>query len=179
MARPAQPPRNAYLVDTATLETLDLMGAVAQFIVGPDFGDTTPFVMRGTIPPGGIVPMHSHPDPETFCLVSGEMEALSVSDTGFEWLRLRPGDVFHVPPSARHGFRNPGHEPAVSLITSTATIGRFFREVGVPVAPDGPPPAPPSRERVERFLRTAERYGHWNATPEENARVGLHVPPPS
>ena len=32
----------------------------------------------------------------------------------------------------------------------------------------GPPPVPD-----ERFLATAERYGYWNATPEENAEVGL------
>jgi hypothetical protein len=30
---------------------------------------------------------------------------------------------------------------------------------------------------IERFLATAERYGHWTATPDENAEVGLTLPP--
>ena len=52
---------------------------------------------------------------------------------------------------------------------------RFFREVG---APAGTGATPPSPETVERFMRTAERYGHWLATPEENAEVGLTLPAP-
>jgi hypothetical protein len=35
---------------------------------------------------------------------------------------------------------------------------------------------PPSPDVVERFLRTSERYGYWNATPEENAAVGVELP---
>jgi hypothetical protein len=45
---------------------------------------------------------------------------------------------------------------------------------GVHSAPAGPP----SAEAIERFLATAERYGYWNATPEENAEVGLALPAP-
>lgn len=47
--------------------------------------------MRGTIPPGVVVPMHSHPDPETFLPLSGELEGLVVSPEGFAWGRDRPG----------------------------------------------------------------------------------------
>ena len=50
----------------------------------------------------------------------------------------------------------------MNILVSTARIGRFFREV-----------AAPSGDPIEHFLATAERYGYWNATPEENAAVGL------
>ena len=40
---------------------------------------------------------------------------------------------------------------------------RFFREVA------GSTP--------EHFLAVSERYGYWNATPEESAAVGLPVSP--
>jgi hypothetical protein len=33
----------------------------------------------------------------------------------------------------------------------------------------------PSDADVQRFLETAERYGYWNASPEENAAIGLHL----
>jgi hypothetical protein len=39
-----------------------------------------------------------------------------------------------------------------------------------------PPAGPPSDAAVQRFLETAERYGCWNATAEENAQVGLPLP---
>ena len=51
----------------------------------------------------------------------------------------------------------------------------YFQEVGTRAVP-GAYAAPPSREAIQRFLKVSERYGYWNATPEENARVGLSVP---
>jgi hypothetical protein len=60
------------------------------------------------------------------------------------------------------------------LVISTSRIGRFFREIGKPAVP-GAPAAPPSPEEIARFLKVSEKYGYWNAPPEENARVGLRV----
>ena len=119
------------------------------------------------VPPGAIVPLHSHADPETFLPIAGELEALVDEDGRFAWVRVGPGDVFHVPGDAKHAFRNPAGEPAVMTIVSTARIGRFFREVGT--APDAGPPPP------EHFAATSARYGYWNATLEENLAVGLDL----
>ncbi len=47
------------------------------------------------------------------------------------------------------------------IIVSTATLGRFIVEV--------------AGKSVEEFLAIAERYGYWNATPEENAAVGVQI----
>ena len=30
-------------------------------------------------------------------------------------------------------------------------------------------------EDIARFLKVSEKYGYWNASPEENRRVGLPV----
>jgi hypothetical protein len=132
--------------------------------------------MQGTIPPGVIVPLHSHADPETFVMISGEIEGLSQSPDGFVWIKIRPGDIFHVPGGAKHAFRNHSAEPAVMTLISTAKIGRFFQEIGTPVGPGSRKPAPPSAEAIQHFLEVADRYGYWNATPEENAKVGLSLP---
>ena len=122
--------------------------------------------MRGTIPPGGVVPLHCHADPETFLAIAGEVEGLSHSGDAFSWVRIRPGDVWHVPGGALHAFRNRSSQPAVSLIVTTMKIARFFREVA----------GRPSGDRIDHFLETAERYGYWNAAPEMNAELGL-LPP--
>jgi quercetin dioxygenase-like cupin family protein len=134
--------------------TLDLLGATVEFIVPPSDGE--PCIMRGAIPPGGIVPLHSHADPETFLMLDGELEGFL--DGG--WSRLEPGDVFHVPGGKAHAWRNRSGRAATTLMVSTATLGRFFREV------DGREP--------EDFLAIADRYGYWNATPEENAAIGVN-----
>jgi hypothetical protein len=63
------------------------------------------------------------------------------------------------------------------IVVSTSKIGRFFREVGRRVRPTEPF-RPPSQEVVQHFLQTAQRYGYWIATPEENATAGIVLLPP-
>jgi quercetin dioxygenase-like cupin family protein len=173
MSNPTSAERVAHLVDPRTVETIEVLGPRIQFLTQPG----APCIMRGTIPPGGVVPLHSHQDPETFLAISGEVEGLVHSADGFEWVPIAPGDVFHVPSGAKHAWRNQSQQPSVQIIVSTARIGRFFREVGTPVGAGSTVSGPPSGEAIEHFLETAERYGYWNATPQENAEVGLPAPP--
>jgi quercetin dioxygenase-like cupin family protein len=137
--------------------------------------DGAPCVMRGTIPPRGAVPLHSHGDPETFLALAGKIEGLAMSPDGHRWVPVRPGDVFHVPGHAPHAWRNPSHEPAVMIIVSTARLGSFFREIGTPANGS---PSPSADDALRTFLETAGRYGYWNASPEENAAVGVAIPGP-
>jgi quercetin dioxygenase-like cupin family protein len=165
----------ARLVDPHNARTLEVLGPTVTYLTPPDAEDGEPCVMRGTIPPGVVVPLHSHADPETFLVVSGELEGLAVAPHGFAWVPVRPGDIFHIPGSARHAWRNTTREPAVTTIVTTRKMGRFFQEVGTPVRPATTSAAPPSEAEIQHFLETAERYGYWNASPEENAKVGLHL----
>ena len=142
---------------TETIELPD--GATLEYLTPLE--DGAPCLMRGTIPPAGVVPLHSHADPETFIVVEGE--ALAFSDD--EWELVEAGDVHHIPGQVRHAWRNHTTRPAVMYVVSTATMARFFREV----AGAGP----------DRFLAISARYGYWNATPEGNAAIGLTVPAPA
>ena len=155
----------AGLVDPSRAEAVGVLGPTVRFLTPPDGRTDLPCVMRGTIPPGGVVPLHSHADPETFLPLSGAIEGLSCTDDGFAWIPVGPGDVFHVPGDAKHAWRNRGAEPAVMTVVSTSRIATFFREVA---AVDGTPD-----ELARRFLEISAQYGYWNATPEENAAVGL------
>lgn len=155
---------------------LDMGGATIELLTGAHKDDDTPAVMRGSIPSGGSVPLHSHPEPETFILLSGELDGLVQTAAGSTWSRIGRGEVFHVPSGARHAFRNQQQEPAISIVVSTGRMARFFCEIGTPIASAAPPPDPPSEVTIRHFLEVAARYGHWNATPEENAEVGLSSP---
>jgi len=171
--------RAPHLVDLRDAETIDVLGPTIVFLTKPEADDDLPCVMRGTIPPGVSVPLHSHRDPETFLAVSGEIEALAQADGDVEWIKVRPGNIFHVPGGTKHAFRNQARAPAVMIIVSTSRMGRFFQEIGTPVIPGDAATEPPSPETIKHFLETAERYGYWNASPEENLKVGISLPSPS
>lgn len=164
-------PDVAHLVAPRHAPEVDVLGPTIEFLTTPGEGAGAPCLMRGAIPPGGVVPLHSHPDPETFIALSGRLEGLAMDGEEFTWVRIGPGDIFHVPGWAKHAFRNPFTEPALQVVVSTATIGRFFREVGRPLDA-----GPPGGEALQHLLATAARYGHWNATPAENAAIGMHLP---
>ena len=176
MSNPIPATRVAHLVDPHGVEILDVLGPTIQVLTEPGADDGSPCVMRGTIPPGVAVPLHSHPDPETFILLSGNAEGLAETDGDLGWARIEPGGIFHVPSGAKHAWRNQSRQPAVMIVVSTAKMGRFFREIGTPVAPERQPSGPPSPDRIRHLLETTERYGYWVATPDENARVGLALP---
>lgn len=163
-------------LDPDTVEAFDQMGPTIQVLELPD-RDDLPCVMRGVLPPGVMVPLHSHAEPETFVHLSGGLEGLVVSGEDATWFRVRPGEVFHVPCHAKHAWRNLSAKPAVSIVISTPAMGRFFLDAGTPVT--AKPSGPPSAQVIQRFVETAARYGYWTAGPEANERVGITLPTPS
>ncbi|MBV8564970.1 MAG: cupin domain-containing protein [Methylobacteriaceae bacterium] len=166
----------AHLIDPDNFEPFDLLGPRVQFLTPATERDGAPCVLRGVLPSSRCVPLHSHHDPETFFVVSGELEGLTQSSEGMCWVGLTTGDIFHVPGGARHAWRNRSRQDAVVMVITTPRLARFLREIGEPCIAGGPPPAPPTAERIRHFDETATRYGYWNATPEENAAVGLEMP---
>jgi uncharacterized RmlC-like cupin family protein len=146
-------------------------------VTRPDEVSGAPAILRGTIASGGAAPLHSHPDPETFVQLSGELEGLAFDKDDPKWIAIRPGDVFHVPAGARHAFRNRADGPAISIIFTTARLAAFFREVARPLS-NGKAPGV-TLDDIQHFLASAESYGHWNAPPEENAEIGIALPLPT
>jgi len=165
---------STHLVTEADYETLDVLGPILQFLLGPQGSDEAPCVIKGTIPPGGSVPIHSHRDIEAFYVISGKVEVLSEKEGKTHWIAAGPGDFIQVPSGAKHGFMNRSQHPTVQLITTTSKLGRFFQEIGrsIPQDADGSPLSP---DQLQHFVQTSERYGYWLATPEENAAAGISL----
>lgn len=153
-------------------EVLEVFGPTLQFLVAPQSSDEAPCVLKGTIPPGISVPIHSHPGIEAFYILSGHVEVLTEAGGNAHWIAAGPGDFIEVPSSAKHGFRNRSQDPIVQLITTTSKLGRFFQEIGRSIV-RGASVSPPSPGDMQRFLQVAERYGYWLATPAENAALGI------
>jgi quercetin dioxygenase-like cupin family protein len=151
---------------------VDFFGPTVEFLTSLEDEHNDFCVLKGTIPPGVSVPLHSHPDTEDFFIISGSVEVLRHDTEGYKWIAAKAGDYIHVPGGAHHALRNVSGEPLITLIITTKKLGRFFREAGRPVV-DAPQPV--ALEDLTRFATISAKYGHWNATPEENAAVGIDL----
>jgi quercetin dioxygenase-like cupin family protein len=158
---------------TTAPEPIDVLGPMIEFLTSASHQDAY-CVLRGTLPPGVAVPLHSHPDPESFLVVSGNAEALLERDNRLDWVGVKTGDFVHIPGGVRHAHRNRSSEPVIELVVTTPALGRFLQEIGRPIDPDRAP-RPPTREQLERLERIAAKYGHWLATSAENLAVGISV----
>jgi hypothetical protein len=150
-----------HLLRAESFDEIDVLGPTVEILAPAGLPDDAPCAIRGTIPSGGVIPLHSHGDPETFLALAGEMEGLVSRGGDPVWECVRPGDVLHVPGNSKHAWRNRSSAPAQSLIITTGRMARFFRELGRAL------------DNGSSLVAVAERYGHWNATPEENARLGI------
>ncbi|OBE94139.1 cupin domain-containing protein [Mycobacterium sp. 852002-10029_SCH5224772] len=157
------------LAEESAGEALDVLGPTIEFLTwSEDF-----CVMRGVVPPGVTVPLHRHDDAEDFFIISGTQQVLVESANGLEWRDAHAGDYVRIPGHVPHAHRNISDQPAIEVIVTSARLGRFFQEVGVPATDS---PQPPTAERLKRFVQAAEKYGYVLGTPEENAAVGIEVP---
>lgn len=146
--------------------TLDVFGATVEFVSRSDEF----CVMRGVVPPGGVVPLHRHADAEDFFILSGTQQVLMQDENGLVWRDAYAGDYVRIPGNVPHAHRNISPQPAVDLIVTTALLGRFFEEVGRPMTDSLPAP---TTEEMAYFVETAKKYGYVLATPEENAAIGI------
>jgi len=144
-----------------------------EFLASPDEIGSEICLIRGTLPPGVVVPLHSHPDPEVFYVLEGSVEAFQSEDNIDRWTTDGVGAVVAIPGNVKHAWRNALSLPANMVIVTTAKLFEFFCEITKPFDPDKPA-ALPSLQATHELSKTAARYGFWIASPEENTAIGLN-----
>ncbi len=154
---------------------LGLPGPTMEFLSSPDGRDDF-CVIKGVIPPGVVVPLHSHVDTETFFVLSGTTDFLTQGENGLAWTAVHSGDYVHVASDTPHAWRNNSAAPMVALIITTRRLGRFFKEIGEPINGDPQPSTPADFERV---IAASAKFGYRDGSPEENAAVGIELPAPA
>jgi quercetin dioxygenase-like cupin family protein len=156
------------IVEGTPYAMLDVFGPTLEFVSGPDDPAAGFWVMRGVVPPGVVVPLHSHNDAEDFFILAGTQQVLTMGDQGLQWADVNAGDYVHIPAGVPHAHRNVSDEPAVELVVTTPRLGRFFQEVARFDTSQPPTPA-----ELAEFVAVATRYGYDLGTPEQNAAVGI------
>jgi quercetin dioxygenase-like cupin family protein len=151
-----------------TITELDLLGPRIEFLIPPN-GDGLS-VLKGIVPAGVSVLLHSHPDTEAFYIIAGELQMFS--ETANDWIVVKSGQFVYIPGEEKHAWRNASAEHATALLITTAKLGRFFEEIGATIS-HGTHPSAPSPERLRHYIETETRYGYWSGNSEENAEIGI------
>jgi len=153
--------------------TFDIFGVQIKFLVAPEQTSDKISVYHGTLPPGIVIPLHSHSEPEVFYVLDGGLEVYRESDAGGGWSTTQAGDVVAVAGDVKHALRNTSSQPVTTVAITQDHLYRFFREVAKPV--NDREPAPPSPEEMQHFFAVAARHGYWMGSPEENAAIGIRL----
>jgi quercetin dioxygenase-like cupin family protein len=149
-------------------ESVGTFGSRIEFLTPLSDADDEYCLIRGAIAPGGVVPIHSHAERETFYVIEGEIEAL-LDDS---WSTLKPNDMFDVPGGRKHGWRNVSGAPATLVVVVPMRLARFLHEAGLS-SPQTVKPGAPGPAEMQRFLDLVHEYGYWVGSPEDNADVGI------
>lgn len=149
-------------------------GTLFEILASPEEVGNGICFIRGTVPPGAVVPLHCHRDLEIFYVLEGSIEVFQSKESASGWTTVGVGAVTAVPGNVKHALRNTSSLPATIVLVTTSRMYKFFGEVSKPFDPERRP-APPTPQEMKTFLATVARYGYWVASPEENAAIGLIV----
>jgi quercetin dioxygenase-like cupin family protein len=153
------------IVKNEEREVVDLSGPQIEPLTSRE--EQSYFVLKGTLPPDVNVPLHSHGDPESFYVLSGEGQVLAQTEGRLEWKTVGRGDFVHISPGTKHAWRNRSMDAFEVVMTVTPKLGRFLLEFGeIATAECG-------AQLVRKLRDLDERYGYWSGSPEENAAVGI------
>jgi quercetin dioxygenase-like cupin family protein len=153
-------------------QTFIVLGVLLQFLTTPEQIHDQISVMRGTVPSGVVIPLHSHADPEIFYVLTGSLEVFQSEGPSAGWQTVTAGEVVSIPGNVRHALRNTSSSPMTSITVSKQELYNFFRELARPFDPNGPP-APPTPDEMQQLFSVAEKYEYWLASPDENAAIGI------
>jgi quercetin dioxygenase-like cupin family protein len=149
-------------------------GTLFEILASPEEVDDGICLIRGTVPPGVVVPLHSHSDLEIFYVLEGSMEIFQSKEGVSGWMTVGVGAAVAVPGNVKHALRNTSSLPATLALVTTSRMYEFFGEVSKPFDPNRRP-APPTPEEMKKFFATVVRYGYWMGSPEENAAIGIRL----
>jgi quercetin dioxygenase-like cupin family protein len=149
-------------------------GTLFEILASPEEVGDSICLIRGTVPPGVAVPLHSHLDLEIFYVLEGAMEIFQSNKGASGWTTVGVGAVVAVPGNVKHALRNTSPFPATLVLVTTSRMWEFFSEVSKPFDPSRRP-VPPTPEERKSFSATVARYGHWMASSEENAAIGIRL----
>ena len=153
-------------------QAFNMFGVLLNFLVTPDETGHEISLFQGTLPPGVVIPLHSHAEPEVFYVLEGSLEVYRENGPSQGWSTTQPAGVLAIPGKVKHALRNISSTPTTAILVTQKELYNFFRSVAKPFEA-GQMPAPPSPEDIEQLFAAAAKYHYWMGSPEENAKIGI------
>jgi quercetin dioxygenase-like cupin family protein len=163
MARPHSPKDHLFQDHPASEGNLrlELFGALLTFQVrsAETNGAYTIFELLLPTNDSPIV-MHVHPAAETFQVLDGELEFLTMRDDHPATFRATAADIVHIPPNVPHGFRSISASPAlVQVVIAPGSMEGYFLELGTPTTKTTPSDTPMTPANMRRLEEVGRKYG--------------------
>jgi quercetin dioxygenase-like cupin family protein len=115
-------PTQTQVIHSSNEPLFDVFGPLFQFLFTPAQSSEAFALIRGIVPPGMAVFLHSHADPEVLFVLEGELNVLQYEGDSSHWVTTRPGEVVCIPGDVRHSLRNTSPTTATLLLTTTPNI---------------------------------------------------------
>jgi len=164
----------SYAGRAADKQLFNAAGVLLQFLASPDEVGDPISLIRGSMPPGVVVPLHSHAEPELLYLLDGSLQVYRSNQGENGWTNASVGDVIVIPGSVKHALRNSSSLPVTVALVTKSELYSFFRELAKPFDPNQPAAAP-TPEAMRQLFELAAKYGYWLGSADENAAVGLSI----
>ena len=155
-------------------QVFDAGGVLLEFLASPDEVGHDIGLIRGTMLPGVMVPLHSHREPELLYVLSGSLEVFRSTEALTGWTTAGRGDVVTIPGGVKHALRNSSAVPMTLALVTQWKLYQFFRDFAKPLdAKQVPVRGKP--DGMQDLFELAAKYGYWLASPEENAAIGIRI----
>lgn len=169
-----KPLTKAQPTDAVEKQVFNAAGVLLQFLASPEEVGDAICLIRGTMPPGVVVPLHRHEEPELLYVLEGTLEVYRSNEGSGGWTAAPVGDVVAIPGNVKHALRNGSALPVTLALVTKSELYAFFRELAKPFDPNLRL-TPPTAEEIQELFAVAAKYGYWLASAEENAAIGLSI----
>jgi quercetin dioxygenase-like cupin family protein len=167
--------KNASINETQPSHNVDkqvfnVAGVLLQFLASPEEVGDAICLIRGTMPPGVVVPLHKHAEVELLYVLEGSLEFFMAKE-GTQWATAGMGDVIAIPSNVKHALRNRSSLP-VALVLVTKSHLYAFSGLAKTTIPNQR--APRTLKRCRNYL-SRRKIRIWMASPDENAAIDRFV----
>jgi quercetin dioxygenase-like cupin family protein len=122
----------------ADKQLFNAAGVLLQFLASPDEVGDAICLIRGTMPPKVVVPLHKHADPELLYVLEGSLQVYRSNEGASGWTDAGVGDAIIIPGNVEHALRNSSSVPVTLALVTKSELSSFFRELARPFDPHQP-----------------------------------------
>jgi len=107
-------------------------GVLLQFLASPEEVGDAICLIRGTMPPGVVVPLHKHAEIELLYVLEGSLEFFMAKE-GTQWATAGRGDVIAIPSNVKHALRNRSSRPVTLALVTKSRLYAFSGSLRSPL----------------------------------------------